>query len=63
MTTLIAHREFYSHNNCILYLKDSEGNLIKQFNNVVTQPKKGTKTILIKDKEFKIDWGNCKRNR
>ena len=58
MKTLHAHRQ-----NNITTLKDSEGKTKAVFPNTITQPRKGTKTIVINCWKYLIDWTNVSDSR
>ena len=57
---LTVYRERKSAYNITTILKDSKGKVKKVFSNMLNQPRKGTKTIVINCWTFKLDWSNVK---
>ena len=53
---LTVHRERKSAYNITTILKDSKGKVKKVFSNMLNQPRKGTKTIVINERKYKLDW-------
>ena len=51
-----VYRERKSAYNITTILKDSKGKVKKVFSNMLNQPRKGTKTIVINDYKYKLDW-------
>ena len=53
---LTVYRERKSAYNITTILKDSKGKVKKVFSNMLNQPRKGTKTIVINDCKYNLDW-------
>ena len=53
---LTVYRERKSAYNITTILKDSKGKVKKVFSNMLNQPRKGNKTIVINDYKYKLDW-------
>ena len=53
---LTVYRERKSAYNITTILKDSKGKVKAIFSSMLRQPRKGTKTIVINDCKYKLDW-------
>ena len=53
---LTVYRERKSAYNITTILKDSKGKVKKVFSNMLNQPRKGTKIIVINDYKYRLDW-------
>ena len=61
--TLTVYRERKSAYNITTILKDSKGKVKKVFSNMLNQPRKGTKTIVINDCKYKLDWWGVEQKK
>lgn len=60
METLIVSRVKKSPYNITTTLKDTNGKVKAIFNTMLNQPKKHTKTIVVRGIKYKLNWDNVK---
>lgn len=60
LQTLTVERKRFNPYHIETILRTKEGKVKAIFNNMLKQPRKGTKTIVINCWTFKLDWSNVK---
>jgi len=63
MNTLKVYRDWQSAYNQTTVLKDNNNKVKAIISSSIQQPKKGSKTIIVKGIEYILDWGNVAQNK
>jgi len=63
LETLTVYREKKGSYNMVTTLKDSNGKVKAVFGNMLRQPKKNSKTIVINCFTYALDWSNVQEKK
>ena len=63
MNTLKVYRDWQSAYNQTTVLKDNNNKVKVIISSSIKQPKKGSKTIVVKGIEYILDWGNVAQKK
>ena len=56
MQILIVERKRYNAYHSETVLRDNDGKVKKQYKSMLSHPKKGQKTVVIRGKVYQLDW-------